>query len=62
VSLVGVVIVKFTHAIARVMKRVEVRVGRGATFGVGVAAPFVALLPRCWEQGSYFAELWRPRP
>jgi hypothetical protein len=45
VSLVGVVIVKFTNAIARVLKRVKVRVERGVTYGAGVAALFVALLP-----------------
>ncbi len=44
-SLVVIVIVKFIHAFARVLKGVEVRAGRGATFGTGVAAPFVASLP-----------------
>jgi hypothetical protein len=42
VSLVGVVIIKFAYAIARVLKRVEIWVGGGVTFGVGVTAPFVA--------------------
>ncbi len=41
----GVVIVKFTDAIARVLKRMKIGAGRGATFGAGVAAPFVASLP-----------------
>jgi hypothetical protein len=41
----GVIIVKFTHAIARILKGIEVRVGRGATFGAGVTALFVASLP-----------------
>ncbi len=46
-SPVGVVIVKFTRAIAiaRVLIRVNVRAGRGATFGAGVTALFVAYLP-----------------
>jgi hypothetical protein len=41
----GIVIVKFTHAIARVLKGIEVRAGRGAAFGAGVTAQFVASLP-----------------
>jgi hypothetical protein len=45
VSLIGAVIVKFTHAIARVLNRIKVWVGRGATFGAGITAPFVASLP-----------------
>jgi hypothetical protein len=36
VSLVGIIIMKFTHAIARVLKGLKVRVGRGATFGACV--------------------------
>ncbi len=47
VSLVGVVIVKFAHAIARVLERVEIGAGKGVTFGMGVAIPFVASLPTC---------------
>ncbi len=43
----GIVIVKLTHTIARVVKRVEVRAGRRATFGTGIAPPFVTLLPIC---------------
>ncbi len=43
-SLAGVVIVKFTLAIARDLKRIEVGAGRGATFGTGVAVPFVSVL------------------
>jgi hypothetical protein len=40
-SLMGVVIVKVGHAIARVLKGIEI----GATFGAGVTTLFVALLP-----------------
>ncbi len=36
---------KFAHAIARVLEGMEIWMGRGATFGTGVAAPFVASLP-----------------
>jgi hypothetical protein len=32
----GVIIVKFTHAIARVLKGIKIWAGRGATFGAGV--------------------------
>ncbi len=45
VSPIGVEIVKFALAIARVLKGVKVWMGRGATFGTGVTAPFVASLP-----------------
>jgi hypothetical protein len=45
VSLAGIVIVRFTLAIARVLKRIEVLAGRGAAFGMDVAVPFVSLLP-----------------
>jgi hypothetical protein len=45
VSLVDLVVVKFTHTIARVVKLIEIKMGRRATFETGVAAPFVALLP-----------------
>jgi hypothetical protein len=41
----GVVIVKFTHAIARVLERIQVWAGRGTTFGASVNVPFVASLP-----------------
>ncbi len=44
VSPIGVVIVKFAHAIARVLEGVKIWAGRGATFGTGVTAPFVASL------------------
>jgi hypothetical protein len=37
--------VKFSHAIGRVLKSVESRAGRWATFGMGIAVPFVACLP-----------------
>jgi hypothetical protein len=43
-SLVGIAIVKFTYAIARVLKRIEIRAGRGVTFRMGIAALFVASL------------------
>ncbi len=36
---------KLAHAIGRVLKSVESRVGRRATFGMSVAVPFVACLP-----------------
>ncbi len=42
-SLMGVV--KFTDAIARVLNRIKIGAGRGATFGAGIATPFVASLP-----------------
>jgi hypothetical protein len=45
VSLMGIIIVKFAHAIARVLKGIKIRAGRGATIGAGVTAPFVASLP-----------------
>ncbi len=45
VSPIGVLVVKFAHAIARVLKKMEIWAGRGATFGAGVTAPFVASLP-----------------
>jgi hypothetical protein len=45
VSLMGLIIVKFTHAIAMVLKGIQIWVVRGATFGVGVTAPFVSSLP-----------------
>ncbi len=44
-SLVGVIVVKFTDAIARVLERRKVRAGRGASFRAGVAALFVTSLP-----------------
>jgi hypothetical protein len=45
VSLVGVVIIKFAHAIARVLKGIEIWAGGGATLGVGITARFVASPP-----------------
>jgi hypothetical protein len=45
VSPIGVIIVKFAHAIARVLEGVKIWAERGATFGTGVTAPFVASLP-----------------
>ncbi len=44
-NLVGVVIMKFAHTIARVLEGIEIWPGRGATFGAGVTAPFVASPP-----------------
>jgi hypothetical protein len=41
----GVVVVKFTDVIARVLKGIEIWAGGGATFGVGVTTPFVASPP-----------------
>jgi hypothetical protein len=48
-DLVGVVVVKLTQAIAMAVKRIEVWAGRRATFGTGIAAPFVTLLSICWS-------------
>ncbi len=45
VSLIGVVVVKFADAIARVLEKIEIWAGGGATFGAGVAALFVASPP-----------------
>ncbi len=44
-SLVGKVIMNFKHAIARVLKGMDIWAGEGATFGAGVTALFVASLP-----------------
>ncbi len=59
----GVVVVKLTHAIARVVKRIEVWAGRRATFGTGVAAPFVTLLPNwgSWAPTSLCRGGWDRR-
>jgi hypothetical protein len=45
VSLVGSIVVKFTDAIATVLKLIKIRAGRGVTFRAGVTALFVASLP-----------------
>jgi hypothetical protein len=45
VSPIGIVIMKFAHVIARVLKGMKIWAGGGATFGAGVTAPFVASLP-----------------
>ncbi len=45
VGSIGVIIVKLAHAIGRALKSMEGRAGRWATFGTGVAVPFVARLP-----------------
>jgi hypothetical protein len=45
VSPMGIEVVKFTDAIARVLKPIKIGAGRGVTFGAGVAAFFVASLP-----------------
>jgi hypothetical protein len=42
---IKIIIVKLAHAIGRALKNVKSRVGRRATFGKGVAFPFVARLP-----------------
>jgi hypothetical protein len=52
VSLMGIVFVKFTHAIARVVEGVKIRAGRGATFGMGVAVLFVASLSTSGSRAS----------
>jgi hypothetical protein len=49
---VGIIVVKLTHVIARVVKRIEVWARRRATFGTGVAA--VTLLPVCWSWAPTF--------
>jgi hypothetical protein len=36
--------------------------GRRGNFWSGRYRPVCRLSSRCWEQGSYFAESWRPRP
>jgi hypothetical protein len=41
----GVVVMKFADAITRVLERIEIWAGGGATFGAGVTAPFVASPP-----------------
>ncbi len=58
----GVIIVELPHAIARVLKSVEGRAGRWATFGTGAPVPFVARLPASESGGSYFCESRWPRP
>ncbi len=45
VSPIDVVIVKFAHAISRVLKRMKIWAGGGATFGAGDTAPFVTSPP-----------------
>ncbi len=55
VSPIGVVIVKFAHAIASVLERVEIWAGRGGNFWGGRYRPFCCLSSRCWEWGSFFA-------
>ncbi len=52
-SLVGVVIMKFTNVIVRVFKGITIRAERGATFGAGVTAPFVrSKYPTSLSRGS----------
>jgi hypothetical protein len=55
VTPIDVVVVKFAHALARVLKRVEIWAGRGVTF-------FCCLSSCCWEQGFCFAVSRRLRP
>ncbi len=64
----GAVVVKFTHTIARVVKRIEIRAGRRVTFRTGVAAPFFTLLPIGWSwaptslcHGGHTVGSWPPR-
>jgi hypothetical protein len=45
VSPIDVVVVKFTHAIARVLKRMKIWAGSRRLLGAGVTASFVASLP-----------------
>ncbi len=42
-SLVGIIIVTFERAIARVVEGIEIGAGRGAAFRMGVAALFSPL-------------------
>ncbi len=51
-SPIGVVVVKYSHAIARVLKRMEIWVGKRVTFGAGVIAPFAASLPAAGSGAS----------
>ncbi len=44
VSSIGVIIVKFAHDIARVLKWMKIWAERGTTFGAGITAPFVTSL------------------
>ncbi len=48
----GIVVVKFKSAIARVVKRIEIGAGRRSTFGMGVAISLVVLLLQK-DGGSY---------
>ncbi len=48
VCFVVVKVVKFTYAIAWVLKRDKIRAGRRTTFGTGVAVPFVSFASRSW--------------
>jgi hypothetical protein len=52
VSPIGIVSVKFAHAIARVLIGMEIWTGGGATFGAGVTAPFVASPPAVGSRAS----------
>ncbi len=45
-------VVKFAHAIARVLKRKEIGAGRRVTFGMGIAIPSIILLPASRSQAS----------
>ncbi len=65
VSHVGVIVVKFTYTIARVLKRIEIRAGRRPTFRTGVAILFVPSLPRrlrLWGRGRLEHPRGHPRP
>ncbi len=62
-SLVGVVIMKFALAIARVLEGIEIWAGGGGgNFWRGHNHSVYRLSSRCWEQGSYFAESWQAWP
>jgi hypothetical protein len=52
-SLWAVKIVVLAHAIARVVKSVEILAGRRATYWVGVAAFFIALRPASSGQAPF---------
>jgi hypothetical protein len=52
VCFVAVKVMKLTHALFRVLKREKIGAGRRTTFGMGIAIPFVVLLPACRSRAS----------
>jgi hypothetical protein len=43
VGLVAIKVVIFAHAVVRVLKREDIEAGMRATFGMGIAIPFLVL-------------------